>query len=606
MKKRWIILPITACIALMLYLRIALPFNNIFTSQWIKFSSIDAYWQMANIDRIALDFPAYITQIFNVPFFQWLLSGIIWCIGLGNPTQTTIDTVAVYFPPILAALTVIPVYFIGKLLFNRFVGLVAIAILAVLPGEWLGRSMLGFTDHHIMEILFSTTTLMFFLFAIKSLGKRWIAYAILAVIFIAICVHSWTSGLLFPAIIFIYFVARFTLVRSEVNILPIGMMLIAGMAYLIIEPTLIPKIWTYITTSTTITTTMEMMPLLYPTGTFTLIAAWVYFTTLIFVIPVAMAILLALAIKHSDSNAVFLLLWSVVMLTAMLFFRRFAYYFAINAALLGGFMAWYIWDRVKKKNLAFFVTAFFLIVVMIPNYQVANGTARQIPFSPSNAWMQALEWTKDNTASGDLILAWWDYGYRISREADRNVYVNPMQDKIPVTNTARMFLSSDNTHIAADYIIIDRDTVLGKTWAIATWAGEEPSKYNDIYYIAKEGNHQPVHLFYPEYYQSLMVRLYFFDGQAVTPTQSTVISLKLDFPFTSEGKVLNSIDVYGSYQEAVENLGIGKRLVGTSAFISPVPLEKVDGYSLIYKSVEEIDGISIIKIFKRGKYMASS
>ena len=166
MKKHWIVLPITACIALILYLRIALPFNSIFTGQWIKFSSVDAYWQMANVDKMAPDFPAYIPQIFNVPFFQWLLSGIIWCIGLGNPTQTTIDTVAVYFPPILAALTVIPVYFIGKLLFNRFVGLAAVALIAVLPGEWLGRSMLGFTDHHVAEVLFSTTALMFFLFAL--------------------------------------------------------------------------------------------------------------------------------------------------------------------------------------------------------------------------------------------------------------------------------------------------------------------------------------------------------------------------------------------------------------------------------------------------------
>ena len=594
MKTRWVILIITACIALMLYLRIALPFNNIFTGQWIKFSSIDAYWQMANIDRIAPDFPAYITQIFNVPFFQWLLSGIIWCIGLGNPTQTTIDTVAVYFPPILAALTVIPVYFIGKLLFNRFVGLASVAILAVLPGEWLGRSTLGFTDHHIMEILFSTTALMFFLFALKTSGKKRITYSLLFALLIFICVYSWTSGILIVAIAIFYLIIQIVLgewKNTYYSASFIVLLFLAG-AFLGDNLSLIPRMWAYLTTSTTITTTMEMMPLLFPTGTFTLIAAWVYFTTLIFVIPVAMAILLAKAIKHRDSNAVFLLIWSVVMLTAMLFFRRFAYYFAVNAALLGGFMAWYIWDRIKEKNLAFFVTALFLCTVMIPNYQVANGTARQIPYMPSNAWMEALEWTKDNTAEDDLILAWWDYGYWIMREADRTAYANPMQDKVPVTNTARMFLSSDNTHIAANYIIIDRDTVLGKTWAIAKWAGKEPTNYNDIYYVVDDTGQKPVHLFHPEYYQSLMVRLYFFDGQAVTPKQSAVIQ--------HNGKVLNNIDVYGSYQEAVENLGRGKRLVGTSAFISPVPLEKVEGYSLIYKSVEEIDGISIIKIFKRG------
>jgi len=447
-----------------------------------------------------------------------------------------------------------------------------------------------------MEVLFSTNALMFFFFAIKSSGKRRIIYTALATLFTLICISEWTSGLLIAPIVFVYAVIQLALKRLHIAV-PITL-LIAGVAYLAINISVIQKIWNYIITSTTITTTMEMMPLLYPTGTFTLIAAWVYFTTLIFVIPVAMAILLALAIKRKDSNAVFLLLWSAVMLVAMLFFRRFAYYFAINAALLGGFMAWYIWDRIKEKNLAFFVTVFFLIVVMIPNYQVANGMARQIPFSPSNAWMEALEWTKDNTAEDDLILAWWDYGYWIMRESDRTAYVTPMQDKIPVTNTARMFLSSDNTHIDADYIIIDRDTVLGKTWAIAQWAGESSATFSDIYYVAQDGNLKPVHLFHPEYYHSLMVRLYNFDGKAVIPTQSTVIasSLNLDYGY----RQLFSIDVYGSYQEAVENLNVLGRLVGTSAFISPVPLGKVEGYSLIYKSVEKIDGISIIKIFKRG------
>ena len=595
MKTRWIITILAACIAVSLYLRIALPFDNVFTSQWIKFSSIDAYWQMANVDKMAPDFPAYISQIFNVPFFQWLLSGVIWCIGLGNPSQSLIDTVAVYFPPILAALTIIPVYFIGKLLFSNGAGLVAAALIAVLPGEWLGRSLLGFTDHHVAEVLFSTTALMFFLLAIKAEGKRQLEYAVPAIIFTSVCVHNWTSGILIASIIFIYFLIRFLGDANLGSFMPVTIISMMGIAYLIGNPTLIPTMWAYLTTSLTITTTAEMRPIFFPTGFFTPMAVWANFTTLFFAVPIAMGILLKRSIRNKDSNAIFLIIWSVVMLAAMLCFRRFAYYFAVNAALLGGFMAWYLWQRIGDKLAAVLVTATLICIMVFPNYQIANMPARQVSYAPSDAWMKALEWTKGNTAEDSVILAWWDYGYWIMREADRTAYVNPMQDKIPVTNTARMFLSpSDNNTVDADYVIIDYNTVMGKMWAVATWAEREPLDFSDIYYIVKDGIYQPVHLFYPEYYQSLVVRLYNFEGKAVTPAQSTVIGINLD------GKVLSSIDVFGTYKEAVENCGIGEKLVGTSAFISPVPLEKVEGYSLVYESSEKVDGISEIKIFRKG------
>ena len=130
-----------------------------------------------------------------------------------------------YFPAVLAALIVIPVYFIGKTLFNRWVGVLAAALVAVLPGEFLGRSILGFTDHHIAETLFSTTVVLFLILAIKTAGQRQLTYghlirrdraivrplvySLLAGIFLGIYVLSWLGALLFVFIIFVYFVIQF-------------------------------------------------------------------------------------------------------------------------------------------------------------------------------------------------------------------------------------------------------------------------------------------------------------------------------------------------------------------------------------------------------------
>ena len=199
MKTRYIIGALILCVATSLYIRIVLPYDHIFTGEWIKFSSIDAYWQMAQVDRIAPEFPAYITQIFKIPFFIWLLSGATWCIGLGSPTQHTVDVVGVYFPAILGALTVVPVYFIGKVMFGRIAGIVAATLIVVLPGEWLGRSILGFTDHHVMEVLLSTTAMMFFIMAFNSKSKKRIVYTLISALFLGMYSLTFLGSILFFA-----------------------------------------------------------------------------------------------------------------------------------------------------------------------------------------------------------------------------------------------------------------------------------------------------------------------------------------------------------------------------------------------------------------------
>ena len=116
-----------------LHLRVYLPYDQVFSGDWIKFTGVDAYYHMRIIDNLVHNFPhlASFNPSFIYPggsgvgtirFFDWLLATIIWVIGLGSPTQHTVDVVSVYFPAVLGALTVIPVYFIGKELFNRWAG----------------------------------------------------------------------------------------------------------------------------------------------------------------------------------------------------------------------------------------------------------------------------------------------------------------------------------------------------------------------------------------------------------------------------------------------------------------------------------------------------
>ncbi len=170
-----------------LCIRVFFPYDQVFSGDWIKLTSNDAYFHMRLIDNLVHNFPHQISfdpyiiypgsdQIITLSFFHWLIASVIWVIGLGSPSQHTIDVVGVYFPAVLGALTVIPVYFIGKELFGRWVGVISASLLAVLPGEFLGRSILGYTDHDVAGALFTTTAIMFLILAIKTSRQRGLTF----------------------------------------------------------------------------------------------------------------------------------------------------------------------------------------------------------------------------------------------------------------------------------------------------------------------------------------------------------------------------------------------------------------------------------------------
>ncbi|MDP2931377.1 MAG: STT3 domain-containing protein, partial [Chloroflexota bacterium] len=138
--------------------RVLLPYPAVFGSDWIKYTGIDPYYNMRLVDNLLQNFPHHMSidpyHIFpgatgeiSIRFFVWLLAGVTWLIGLGSPSPHTIDVVGVYFPAVLGALAVIPVYFIGKTLVNRWAGVLGAGLIAIMPGEFLGRSILGFTDY---------------------------------------------------------------------------------------------------------------------------------------------------------------------------------------------------------------------------------------------------------------------------------------------------------------------------------------------------------------------------------------------------------------------------------------------------------------------------
>ena len=162
-----------------LIIRTVLPYDTVFKDT-IRFASDDAVFHMRLVEnalfgdhfprRLFFDTYTYIphgTYLHFAPLFDQIIIFATWIIGLGAPTKVLMETVGAYYPAMLGALAVFPVYIIGKEISNKYAGLTAAMVVATLPGQFLSRSIIGFTDHHVGEALFSTIAVMLLVLALK-------------------------------------------------------------------------------------------------------------------------------------------------------------------------------------------------------------------------------------------------------------------------------------------------------------------------------------------------------------------------------------------------------------------------------------------------------
>ncbi|MFC1964505.1 hypothetical protein ACFLWG_00660, partial [Chloroflexota bacterium] len=411
---------------------------------------------------------------------------------------------------------------------------------------------------------------------------------------------------------------------------------------------------------------IENRPILFPRDEFSLTLIWDSFTTSFFLSLIALGILIYVSIKRGDTDKILFIIWSSVLLVFTLAMRRFADFLAINLALLTGYLSWVILEfvslrkvstkpvetqgKVKKKakkrarqKVGFLFTnrrvsivmgpivIFFL--VFFPNIGPIVSLQGMAYLAPDEAWYESLSWMKDNTSDPfddpdfyyDLydtpfhypetaygVISFWDYGYWISRIAQRPTICDPGGGYRG--DVSRFFLAQDETSankiidkLNARFIIIDIRTIIGYIQAITTRTNSSVEDFYDIYYSLEEDRLVPFKLFHPEFYRSLVVRLYAFDGREVVPESCNVISYetKLDQQGTPY-KMVTDVFSFDTYEEAQTYMSIQKsdnyKIFNGNPYITPVPLRALENYKLVHGSQSSIElsvgNISEVKIFE--------
>jgi oligosaccharyl transferase (archaeosortase A-associated) len=741
---------VAGSVVVALAIRILWPYDNVFVDGSVWFRGMDAWYHMRLVDNLVHNFPHLtafdpftwyphgVTPPFR-PLTGWLIAGAAMLAGGGAPSPETIDTTGALFPAVLGAMAIVPAYFIGRRLYGRLAGAVAAFLLAVLPGEFLSRSLLGFADHHVAEAFFATTTLLFLMLAterasscgltlrglsreLSTTARSPVVYTAIAGVSLGLYLLAWRGGLLLLLILVLYALTRgivdyaegksrddvmlvccgavaigglmvspFVATHYMANLyvlalvatfaMPVAMRLLsvgarrlewsarvfaaflAGaaaalvLAVAAVSPgafaSALKAIDFMVPTGASLTIT-EMHPLFLPSGRFSLDIAWTNFVT---ILPVSLVALVVLWRSHRSprgNHVTLFVVWSLVMLVAVLSQRRFGYYFALNAAVLTGLLVSWIlhsgWcakqagllarriptatrarskaerrairtHRAQRRDATLrlgMVAAVLSVALVVPSVTMARNFAAE-PSLMTDGWYETLQWLGSNTpdpmgqnayyemhedpgagvdfdypAGAYSIMAWWDYGHWVTRVSHRIPVCNPFQQGARVA--AGFFLAQSESEgnpvlqtLDSRFVVVDVKTSVPAFYGVAAWGGHERAEYLEVYnQQTQSGEWESIVLYYPQYYNSMLVRLYNFSAQAFQPEEFTVVRCS-ESPGVSEGRrEILGVEHFPSYEEALSYLdesgADNLRLVSSDPMVSAVPLEALRGYSLAFES----------------------
>jgi len=100
------------------------------------------------------------------PVFTWIT--VLFPLAVGASTQSEIVYASLWVPPVLSALMIPVIYLLGKAVWNWKAGIAAAVFMAFIGGQFFSRSLAGYLDHHVAEVLFGALFALFYIYAIRE------------------------------------------------------------------------------------------------------------------------------------------------------------------------------------------------------------------------------------------------------------------------------------------------------------------------------------------------------------------------------------------------------------------------------------------------------
>lgn len=294
-----------------------------------------------------------------------------------------------------------------------------------------------------------------------------------------------------------------------------------------------------------LSTIQEAVPLFKSeTGLFTLDNVWRAFTLGFYLAILSLVYYIYKTAHEKYSNeAVFLIVWTLIVLALTVLQKRFIYLLAVNVAIFSGYFISIILEKstpepVNKKRKGKqrsqsasspipVITILLISLLAIPNIIVINSMATSTS-APDLDFRDSFKWLRENSPSTSYyynpdkppeygIMSWWDYGNWILYIAQRPVVANNFQTGI---NDAAQFLTAPDEKTAneildkrkARFVITDAQMVKLKFKSIAMLAGKDPNDYYEKKQISDKGQVRNVIVENRNFFDTMLSQLHVFDG----------------------------------------------------------------------------------------------
>ena len=191
--------------------------------------------------------------------FDWSAALIVVLTKGRDAPELYVQQVLGVYPAVLGALLVVPFYFLAKRLLGTPGAVVASVTLALLPGEFLIRSLAGYADHHVAEAFFSVLAILGVVVAVerchaaRGLFTGWrparghlmpVLWGVLGGLALAANVYAWPPAILFGGILAVWLTIAILLENAKPEGDARGMAFGAVVSFVVAGLLLLPAIET--------------------------------------------------------------------------------------------------------------------------------------------------------------------------------------------------------------------------------------------------------------------------------------------------------------------------------------------------------------------------
>lgn len=150
--------------------------------------------------------------------YDQIIAAIALILGLGNPSDELVRQILVFSSPAFAVLTILMIYKLTQYITSsKWAGVLAGLFIGIMPSMFYDRTIVGFAQHHVLEVLFLFFAIYMIMKAINyaerenisiellkepnTYRRQWLKYVLLSGFAIALYFQTWPPGMVLFAII---------------------------------------------------------------------------------------------------------------------------------------------------------------------------------------------------------------------------------------------------------------------------------------------------------------------------------------------------------------------------------------------------------------------